>query len=81
MSIRITAKGLEISDPTFDELSRLKQLKQSIALAERDRIIELLEDGLFQYDDGVEVSAIGLKTKNLPICVDELLAFIKGENK
>lgn len=42
MSIKITAKGLEMSDPTFDELSRLKQLEQSIALAERERIIELL---------------------------------------
>ena len=45
MTIRITAKGLEMSDPTFDELSRLKQLEQSIALAERERILGIIADG------------------------------------
>lgn len=43
MSIRITSKGLEVDNPTFDELSKFKALENAIKLAERDRIIKLLE--------------------------------------
>lgn len=56
-------------------------LLEKAASDERERIIKLLEDRLFQYDDGVETYAIGLESTGLPTSLDAVIALIKGENK
>jgi hypothetical protein len=66
--IKITSRGLEISNPTSQELASLENIQEAVKLAERDRI-------------WAEVALCDWVGDQLSDDLLGLLKIIKGENK
>lgn len=58
--IKITSRGLEISNPTSQELASLENIQEAAKLAERDRIWAII-DGCDWIGDGLNDDLANLK--------------------